>query len=104
MNLVPTLLRGNAVRDALRPRSSDGGDAERRRRHSHAERGNEGLGVGAREEVLMNEHDPSLVRDPYPHAGIRTVWPSFSVGSLMVMVALIAVGMGVARVSLELGL
>src|SRR5437660_212194 len=41
--LVPTVLRGNAVRDAPRrlPRPLPG-DAERPRRHSHAERGNEG--------------------------------------------------------------
>ena len=33
--------RGNAVRDALRPLPCPWDDAERRRRHSHAERGNE---------------------------------------------------------------
>jgi hypothetical protein len=46
--LVPTVLRGNAVLDAPRPLPSDMAkvedDAERRRRRSHAERGNEGLG------------------------------------------------------------
>jgi hypothetical protein len=41
-SLVPTVLRGNAVPDALRPsRLRRGNDAERRRRHSHAEHGNE---------------------------------------------------------------
>ena len=39
--LVPTLCVGMPTRAALRPNLGGGHDAERRRRHSHAERGNE---------------------------------------------------------------
>ncbi|AWA37855.1 hypothetical protein DBV33_04380 [Pseudomonas fluorescens] len=44
--IVPTLRRGNAPRDALRHTAMD---AERPRRHSHAERGNDPQARGHRQ-------------------------------------------------------